>query len=80
MEDEMARRNIFGVIAVLASLAVCAAASAADVPAKSSSKTATNDIQRGRYVVTIAGCHDCHTPGFLVSGNRIPEKDWLTGA
>ena len=75
----MARRNIFRVMAVLAWAAFCATANAADVPAKSSSKTDTNDIQRGRYIVTIAGCHDCHTPGFLVSGHKIPEKDWLTG-
>jgi mono/diheme cytochrome c family protein len=79
MEEEMARINTFRVIAVLAWAAFCATAIAAEAPVKSSSKGATNDIQRGRYVVTISGCHDCHTPGFLESGNKIPEKDWLTG-
>jgi mono/diheme cytochrome c family protein len=34
---------------------------------------------RGRYLVTIAGCNDCHTAGFADSAGKIPEKDWLTG-
>jgi mono/diheme cytochrome c family protein len=79
LEVEMTKRSSFRVSAVLAWLAFCATAIAADVPAKSTSKDATNDIQRGRYIVTISGCNDCHTPGFLVSGSKIPEKDWLTG-
>lgn len=36
-------------------------------------------VARGRYVVTIAGCNDCHTPGYAMSGGKVPEKDWLTG-
>jgi hypothetical protein len=34
---------------------------------------------RGRYLVKIAGCNDCHTPGYAQTGGKIPEKDWLTG-
>ena len=49
----------------------------ADAPAKSSSNIALNkEIERGRYVVAISGCNDCHTPNFLVNGG--PQKDWLT--
>lgn len=36
-------------------------------------------VERGRYLVTIAGCNDCHTPGYRESGAKVPEKDWLTG-
>ena len=27
----------------------------------------------------ITGCHDCHTPNFLVNGGRSKEADYLTG-
>jgi mono/diheme cytochrome c family protein len=36
-------------------------------------------VARGRYVVSIAGCNDCHTPNFAPSGGKTPERDWLTG-
>jgi mono/diheme cytochrome c family protein len=43
----------------------------------------TNDgdplVQRGRYLVAIAGCNDCHTPNFAPSGGKVPETQWLTG-
>ena len=39
----------------------------------------TNLVERGRYLLRIAGCNDCHTPGYLVSEGKVPEKDWLTG-
>ncbi|OQW31776.1 MAG: cytochrome C [Nitrospira sp. SG-bin1] len=34
---------------------------------------------RARYVITIAGCNDCHTTGYAEAGGKIPEKDWLKG-
>lgn len=36
-------------------------------------------VARGRYVVSIAGCNDCHTPNFAPSGGKTPEREWLTG-
>ena len=39
----------------------------------------TEPHERGRYLVKIAGCNDCHTPGYAETGGTIPEKDWLTG-
>jgi mono/diheme cytochrome c family protein len=39
----------------------------------------TGVVQRGRYLVKIAGCNDCHTPGYAVSSGGVAEKDWLTG-
>ena len=76
----MRRRKTFRVVAALAWAAFCATAIAADAPARSSTKTATDkEIERGRYVVAISGCNDCHTPGFLMNGGKTPEKDWLIG-
>ena len=40
---------------------------------------ATSDIEAGRYLVRIAGCNDCHTPGYIQSGGRMPEAEWLKG-
>ncbi len=37
------------------------------------------DIARGRYLMKIAGCNDCHTPGYAQSGGKVPEAAWLTG-
>jgi mono/diheme cytochrome c family protein len=36
-------------------------------------------IERGRYLAKVAGCNDCHTPGYAMSGGNVPEKDWLVG-
>lgn len=35
--------------------------------------------QRGRYIVQIAGCNDCHTPNYAMSGGKVAEAEWLTG-
>lgn len=37
-------------------------------------------LERGKYLVRIAGCNDCHTPGYLQSEGKIPEALWLTGS
>jgi len=40
---------------------------------------AADRVARGRYLVTIGGCNDCHTPGYMEKGPAIPESEWLTG-
>ncbi len=41
----------------------------------STSATGSPDkVARGKYLVTIAGCNDCHTP--LKMGENGPEPDW----
>ena len=37
-------------------------------------------LERGRYLVRIGGCNDCHTAGYLETAGRSPEADWLTGS
>lgn len=39
----------------------------------------SSDIERGRYVIEIMGCNDCHTPDYMGSSVHIPEEDWLVG-
>lgn len=36
-------------------------------------------IERGKYVVTISGCNDCHTPGYLLNDGNVPTDQWLKG-
>lgn len=36
-------------------------------------------LERGRYLARIAGCNDCHTPGYPQSGGMVPESEWLKG-
>jgi mono/diheme cytochrome c family protein len=36
-------------------------------------------VARGKYLVTIGGCNDCHTPGGMEKGLTVPEQEWLTG-
>ncbi|TCU13473.1 hypothetical protein EV132_112171 [Rhizobium sullae] len=41
--------------------------------------TADGSIERGRYLVKIGGCNDCHTPGYLAKSGDVPEHRWLVG-
>ena len=49
------------------------------LPAAAQQQKADASVARGRYVVAIAGCNDCHTPNFAPSGGKVPESEWLTG-
>lgn len=40
---------------------------------------AQKSFDRGKYLVKIAGCNDCHTPGYAQAGGKVSEKQWLTG-
>lgn len=42
-------------------------------------ENADDPVARGRYLVTIGGCNDCHTDGYLQNGGNVPEGDWLKG-
>lgn len=60
----------------VACLVTCAAY-AADAP--KSQGPSSKELARGKYIVQIGGCNDCHTPGYAMSGGKVPEKDWLVG-
>ncbi len=48
-------------------------------PLKSKPAFDMNMVERGRYLVRIAGCNDCHTAGYLLSEGKVDEELWLTG-
>ncbi|MGQ0699736.1 MAG: cytochrome C [Panacagrimonas sp.] len=37
------------------------------------------ELDRGRYLVRVAGCHDCHTPGYAQGGGQATQDVLLTG-
>lgn len=39
----------------------------------------TPSIARGKYLVLIGGCNDCHTAGYEQPGSNVTEETWLTG-
>lgn len=39
-----------------------------------------SDLQRGRYLVVIGHCNNCHTEGYTAAAGDIPERDWLLGS
>jgi mono/diheme cytochrome c family protein len=65
----MKSRIVLGAIAWAWIMLVSTVASAAE-PAQ---------LARGKYLVTIGGCNDCHTPGYMEKGPAVPENQWLTG-
>jgi mono/diheme cytochrome c family protein len=60
-------------------LATVLATAAGAAGAESAKMTDAQAIARGRYITKIAGCNDCHTPGYAGTGGKVPEKDWLVG-
>lgn len=68
----MKRSVIATAIAVIAAAGPVASAAGAGATQKSS-------IDRGRYLVKIGGCNDCHTPGYAEASGNVPEVDWLVG-
>jgi mono/diheme cytochrome c family protein len=58
--------------ALLTLLALAAASSAF-------AQQADPQINRGRYLIKIGGCNDCHTANYPASGGKVPEAQWLTG-
>ena len=37
-------------------------------------------IERGRYLVGVGACNDCHTPGFNEAAGKIAQSQWLIGS
>lgn len=63
---------LLGLIAVMACTALAHAGTGG--------KTGSGNINRGRYLVRISGCNDCHTSGFMENNGKIKEENWLTGS
>lgn len=72
----MGKTAAFVLAGVLAALTIAGVA-AADSARRDGAQQ--NMIERGRYLMKITGCNDCHTAGYAKSGGNVPEAQWLTG-
>jgi mono/diheme cytochrome c family protein len=54
-------------------------AHAAEAAKPPGAKADASSLARGKYLVVIAGCNDCHTAGYAMTNGKVPEKDWLMG-
>ena len=65
--------------AILVAVTVVMTTAWAADPAATAAKPGESTVASGRYLVKLAGCNDCHTPGYGPSGGKVPEQDWLVG-
>lgn len=56
-----------------------AIASAVFAATAQTSKAPTSQVERGHYLVKVAGCNDCHTPNYGPNNGKVDENLWLTG-
>ena len=74
-------RTMFGGIAAVAVAALSANSMAANESENHERASSTSDdVERGRYVVKIAGCNDCHTENYALKAGAVNESQWLTGS
>lgn len=70
-------------LAILAAFAAASVVQGAEPQAPKAAKTAakpdSKQIARGRYLLVVGNCNDCHSAGFAPSEGKTPEKDWLKG-
>src|SRR4051794_12451526 len=64
------------VLVVAANVVGAAETPAAKQPRASASLNAQD---RGKYMLIVGGCNDCHTAGFAARGGDVPEREWLKG-
>jgi len=72
MQQRMQQRAI--AVAMSSLLAIAA------TPAVAADKRAADPaVARGRYLVNIGGCNDCHTPGYAMNGGKADDNARLIG-
>ncbi len=65
---------------ILAVVALAALQPAFEAQAQDAKSAGGSPLARGRYLVVIGGCNDCHTDGYAPSGGATPEDKWLLGS
>ncbi len=76
-----ARHSRYCAIAFTIALALPCAAEAADAAKPTSAaKPSSAQIARGRYLLNVGSCNDCHTHDFAPRDGNVPESEWLKGS
>ena len=63
----------------LSSMAAFVLAIAAIPAPAADSKASKEQIARGKYMLIVGSCNDCHTAGFAPKDGNVPESEWLLG-
>lgn len=64
-------------------LTILTAVAAAAIPARAEGPDSSSDgpsVERGRYLVVIGNCNECHTEGWSETTGQTPEDQWLMGS
>ena len=77
--DQVRRRKVAQATLLLAACLPVMALAAGQAARNPGNTADTQYIERGRYLVKIAGCNDCHTAGYAQTAGQVPEKEWLLG-
>ncbi|MBM4218461.1 MAG: cytochrome C [Gammaproteobacteria bacterium] len=64
---------------MLAALAAAAMVVTVTESAETASPEMSAQLVRGKYLVQVAGCNDCHTAGYAPSAGKVDESQWLLG-
>jgi mono/diheme cytochrome c family protein len=64
----------------LVSIAAAAAALSAGMAVAADPAADAKLLARGKYIVQIGGCNDCHTAHYPEAGGKVPESEWLAGS
>ena len=77
----LGKRVTFGAAAsIMATLVMASVGLLFSAPGSAATAAAKDpQIERGQYLVKIAGCNDCHTAGYLQTGGNVSVGEWLTG-
>ncbi|HXJ77295.1 MAG TPA: c-type cytochrome [Candidatus Methylomirabilis sp.] len=58
----------------------CIVTAAGSPTATSPAKASNAQVARGRYLVNVGNCNDCHTHDYAPRDGNIPETEWLKGS
>jgi mono/diheme cytochrome c family protein len=74
------RTTPFRALAAVAAATALMTAGTAVAGDGSEKSSPSGDLTRGRYLIVIGGCNECHTPGYVEAGGKVAESQWLTGS
>lgn len=75
----MQRKVAVALALMYVALPLTGALAAETAKSKGTAPANAASIERGNYLVKVAGCNDCHTPGYAPSAGKVPESQWLIG-
>lgn len=58
---------------IATTLALATGTNAATAPSPANTEAPAAAVERGRYLTTIGGCHDCHTPWHVTANGPEPD-------